>query len=82
MSVLCFRHTLFNESPIIPAAFLVHERKFEAHHEELFKVCVKLVKSLKDTHVPIVTDEERGILNAITKTLPNVPQLESHVPFY
>jgi len=28
VSVLCFRHTLFKEAPVIPAAFLVHERKF------------------------------------------------------
>ena len=33
------------------------------------------MKSLKTTIHPIVTDEERGIINAIAKTLPNVPQL-------
>ena len=29
VSVLTFRHTLFKESPVIPATFLVHERKFQ-----------------------------------------------------
>ena len=67
--------TLFKEAPVIPAAFLIHERKFEAHHTELFEVCTKLVKSLKTTIHPIVTDEERGIINAIAKALPNVSQL-------
>ena len=43
VSVLCFRHTLFKEAPVIPAAFLVHERKFEEHHKELFSVCTKIV---------------------------------------
>ena len=75
VSILCFRHTLFKEAPVIPAAFLIHERKFEAHHTELFEMCSKLVKSLKTTNHPIVTDEERGIINAITKALPNLPQL-------
>ena len=46
VSVLCFRHTLFKESPVIPAAFLVHERKFEEHHKEFIYVCTKFVRSL------------------------------------
>ena len=75
VSTFCFRHTLFKEAPVIPAAFLIHERKFEAHHTELFEVCTKLVKSLKTTNHPIVTDEERGIINVIAKALPNAPQL-------
>ena len=25
VSILCFRHTLFKECPVIPAAFLIHE---------------------------------------------------------
>ena len=33
------------------------------------------MKSLKTTIHLIVTDEEKGIINAIAKALPNVPQL-------
>ena len=29
VSILCFRHTLLKECPVIPAAFLIHERKFK-----------------------------------------------------
>lgn len=75
VSILCFRHTLFKEAPIIPACFLLHERKFEAHHKELFAVCKKLVPSLSRTTYPIVTDEERAIVNAISDIFPNIPQL-------
>lgn len=56
----------FKEASVIPATFLVHERKFKVHHTKLFEVCTKPVKC---------TDEERGILNAIAKALPSLPQL-------
>ena len=75
ISILCFRHTLFKEAPIIPAAFLLHERKFQSHHAELFSICRKLIKSLRSSTHPIVTDEEQAIVNAISETLPQVPQL-------
>ena len=75
ISVLCFRHTLFKEAPVIPAAFLLHERKFQEHHKEFFSICHKLVPLLKKTTKPFVTNEERAIVNAISETLPDVPQL-------
>ena len=33
VSPLLFRHVLFDSSPVVPAAFLLHERKFESAHE-------------------------------------------------
>ena len=75
VSVLCFRHTLFKEAPVIPAAFLMHERKFEEHHKELFSVCTKIVRSLNHTTCPMVTDEEMAIVNAVAQVIPQVPQL-------
>lgn len=75
VSILCFRHALFKEAPVIPAAFMIHERKFEAHHKAFFSVCSKLVPSLSKTLFPIVTDEEKAIVKAISEILPNIPQL-------
>ena len=75
ISTLSFRHTLFKESPTIPAVFLLHERKFEAHHKEMFQICCNLVPSLQCTTYPIVTDEERDIVNCISDVLPNCSQL-------
>ena len=33
VSPLLFHHVLFDSSPVVPAAFLLHERKFESTHE-------------------------------------------------
>ena len=75
ISVLSFRHTLFSKPPVIPAAFLIHERKLQANHEEFFLTCTKLSRSLGYTSFPIVTDEERGFVNAISVILPKASQL-------
>ena len=72
---LAFRHTLFEGGPVLPVAFLLHERKLTSCHEELFKVCSKLVPSLKSTKKPIVTDEEQAYVNVISKYLPSAPHL-------
>ena len=75
ISVLSFQHTLFPKSPVMPAAFLIHERKFHTYHEEFFSVCTKLSSSLKDTSYPIVTDEEKAFVNAIAAILPKASHL-------
>lgn len=65
VSTLAFRHTLFQEAPVIPACFLIHERKFQACHDELFKICCKLVPTLSKTTQPIVTDEEQAFVSTL-----------------
>ena len=70
VSVLSFRHTLFKEAPVLPAAFLIHERKFQPHHEEFLATCTKLAPSLRKCSYPVIMDEERGIVNIITSNLP------------
>ena len=66
ISVLASRHALFSKPSVIPAAFLIHERKLQTIHKEFFVTCTKLCKSLGSTNFPIVTDEEKGIVNAIS----------------
>lgn len=63
LSPLLFRHTLFTTSPVIPALFLIHERKFQSTHEAFMECLANLVPSLKSgkTITPLVTDEEVGI---------------------
>ena len=75
LSTLTFRHTLFKEAPVIPVAFLLHERKLTSCHEQLFNVCCKLVPSLKTTNKPIVTDEEQAYVNVVGKYLQAAPHL-------
>ena len=69
-----FSATLSSESPIVPALFLIHERKFEKTHEMLFEIAAIKV-SLTQRAFSIVTDEEKGTMNAIMKHLPNATQL-------
>ena len=63
LSLLLFRHTLFSPSPVIPSLFLIHERKFQACHEEFMQQLARSVPSLvTGKHkVPLVTDDEVGI---------------------
>lgn len=65
VSPLIFRHTLFKEIPYMPVMFLIHERTFMETHQEMFKECVKCIPSLKKVSCPLVTDREKGIVNAI-----------------
>ena len=75
VSSLLFRHVIFKESPIIPALFLIHERKFQSVHETLFQIAVDKVPSLLKSVYPIVTDEEKAINNAISNVLPQAKRL-------
>lgn len=72
VSPLIFRHTLFKETPCIPAMFLIHERKFAETHQEMFKECAKRIPSLRKVNCPVVTDKESAIVNAIKSELPAV----------
>jgi len=78
VSPLLFKHVLFVEAPVMPAAFLIHERKFPAAHEELMKFVSLSVPSLSKVKepVPIVTDDEVGICQAIDKCLSGVHRLQ------
>ena len=69
LSVLSFRHVLFEECPTIPVGFVFHERKYQSVHDQFFDICCKLAPSLKNTTKPIVTDEKQAIINAIASHL-------------
>lgn len=76
LSPLLFRHVAFVGGPVIPALFLIHERKFQSVHEELMHHAGKAVptmKKIRDT--PIVVDEEAGICRAIDQVFPNLVRL-------
>ena len=53
VSILLFKHALFAEAPAIPAAFLMHERKFQASHEQLMKFIRASVPSLAKLKEPV-----------------------------
>ena len=79
ISVLLMRHMLFNGAPVIPVAFLLHERKLASSHDEFMKFIASRFPSLSQSNHPIrfplVTDEEQAICSAIDKWLPGFTRL-------
>jgi len=73
LKVLLYRHTEFNESPVIPLAFLIHERKLNSTHINFLmymkSVCHELANS---QHLLIVTDNEQTIRNSLHTVLPEL----------
>jgi len=61
LSPLLFRHTDFDPAPVIPLAYLLHERKTQATHEEFFREISSICPTLRGeaSNVLIVTDQER-----------------------
>lgn len=66
-----FRHIMFKDSPCIPLAFMLHQRKYQSIHEDFFRILRRKIPQLKTSKVPIITDRERGIVNAISSELPS-----------
>lgn len=63
VSPLLFRQTCFEESPVMPGLFLIHERKKHESHKILFDVLKKQVKSIT-RKVVIATDNEEALVKA------------------
>ena len=68
------KHVLFESHPVIPVAFLIHERKFQIAHKELMAHLKEEVPTLcgVKSPVPIVVDDEIALCNAIDEVLPGV----------
>ena len=71
VSPLLFRHTYFEGTPIIPLAFLIHDRKFQLSHEKLFSKLTEKIPNLKKKKVLLIIDQEKGVNNA-TKLVPSL----------
>ena len=72
---ILFRHIVLENSPVIPLAFMIHERKYESTHTRFLTLLSTLIPTLKSIPLTIVTDRERGIINAISQVLPNAKLL-------
>lgn len=74
LSVLVLKLSAFKESPSIPVAFMIHDRKFTAVHTEFCEQLGLKLKSKsksKSTDVTLVTDGEAAIVAAIKSCLPH-----------
>lgn len=74
LSPFLFKHVLFKSNPVVPAAFLLHERKFKYVHKELMLQLKEEIPSLAtiSSPVPIVVDDETALNTAIDETLTGV----------
>ena len=85
VSTLAFQHIMFKESPVIALGFMVHKRKFQKCHEQFLEVIKGKILQLGKKTVPIVTDREVGIVDAITNTFTKCSityMLESHIKIF
>jgi hypothetical protein len=73
VSILIFRETSFTQTPVIPLAFMIHERKLTTTHVQFFNqmksVCPEIGSA---TNLIIVTDQELSIRKAIVAAYPDV----------
>ena len=75
VSTLLFRHIVFKDQPCILAMFLIHERKLTETHKFMFQECIVRILYLKKVTCPIVTDNEKAIVNVIHDVLLNIPHV-------
>ena len=73
VSPLLFRHTLFEDAPVMPVAFLIHEKRTQFAHEIFMDFIAKEVPEIKGA--PLVTDGEDNIVRAIANRLPQINHL-------
>lgn len=76
VSPLLFRNVLFSKTPVMPAAFLLHERKTKPCHEEMMRIIARELPNLVNGKkvVPMVTDDEKSF-EAIDCFLPKITRL-------
>lgn len=81
VSVLLFHETEFVSSPVIPLAFLIHERWFTETHGNFLRHMARLCPEVnKAANVIFVTDDEQAIYVKLWQTTfrqKNFPVLES-----
>ena len=63
VSAMLFKYSILEESPVVPALFLIHERKFQSHHQHLFEILRRYCKA-NLRNIALATDMEIGIVNA------------------
>lgn len=74
VSGLSYRHTKFEETPVIPLMFMIHMERIEYVNSFFFSRVAELVPEIGESKlIIIVTDDEKAITNAVFKTWPKIP---------
>lgn len=78
LSVVTFRQTEFEEAPVIPLLYMIHEEKTEAAYAFLFlrlnQLAPELLAQSASNQPVIFTNGEEEVVNALKRTLPNLPR--------
>lgn len=72
VSPLVFRNVLFENTPWIPLAFLIHDKKYQKCHNRLFEFLADRVPVLKDKTIPFITDRDLALTKAVENYFPNI----------
>jgi hypothetical protein len=75
VSAIVFKHILFKETPLVPLAFVIHDRIFGSVHELFFSFINSAIPKISKKKIPIVIDRESDIRKAIQTILPDCPVL-------
>jgi hypothetical protein len=73
VSSIVFKHILFKETPLVPLASVIHDRKCGSVHEHVFSFIKSAIPKISKKKIPIVIDREPGIRKAIQTILPDCP---------
>ena len=72
LSALLFRATEFENSPVIPLAYLLHERKLTHTHDTFFRHIASMCPEIDAcSNVILVTDSEQAIRKSLAKHFPS-----------
>lgn len=75
LAVLSYRHTEFEETPIIPLLFLLYDRDSPSVHDFFFLRVTELIPELLTARKAIiVSNEEPAVVEALEKNLPELPR--------
>ncbi|KZS07391.1 Uncharacterized protein APZ42_028924 [Daphnia magna] len=71
---LLIKSSLASETPVIPLMFLIHMKRIEYVHSFFFSRVAELIPEIASSKkIVIVTDDEKAITNAVSKTWPDIP---------
>lgn len=75
MAVLSYRHTEFEETPVIPLIFLLYDRDSTSVHDFFFMRVSELIPELLTAQkVVIITNEDPAVVESLEKNLPELPR--------
>ncbi|XP_045036456.1 mRNA cap guanine-N7 methyltransferase isoform X2 [Daphnia magna] len=73
LSILTYRQTEFEDLPVTPLMYMIHEKKVEKAHNFFFMRLNELIPELKAVETMIIaTENDEAIVNAMQKYIPHV----------